>query len=141
MVRAIATSQDHDAVMRSVIEQTTGATNTQVCSLYIWDEDPRRLVLTATNGLAPEAVGAVKLALGEGITGWVGEHRQPLAVADVRQDPRFVWVPNVDDGRFTSMLSVPIVLGDRLLGVLNVQTLARREFAPDEIDFFAAIAA
>jgi diguanylate cyclase (GGDEF)-like protein/PAS domain S-box-containing protein len=141
MVRAIATSQDHDAVLRSIIEQTTGATNTQVCSLYIWDEDEQRLVLTATNGLAPEAVGAVKLALGEGITGWVGLHRQPLAVEDVRQDPRFVWVPNVDDGRFTSMLSVPIVLGDRLLGVLNVQTNARRVFAPDEIDFFAAIAA
>ena len=68
MVRAIATSQDHDAVMRSVIEQTTGATNTQVCSLYLWDEDTQRLVLTATNGLAPEAVGVVQLALGEGIT-------------------------------------------------------------------------
>jgi len=50
-------------------------------------------------------------------------------------------VPGLDDERFISMLSVPVLLGERLLGVLNVQSEKRRIFARHEIDFFAAIAA
>ncbi len=64
VVRAFATSDDHDAVMRSVVHETTEATGTQVCSLYIWDEQEQQLILTATNGLSPLGVGSVKLALG-----------------------------------------------------------------------------
>ncbi len=75
------------------------------------------------------------------MTGWVGANRRVLAVEDVHDDPRFNWVPNLDDDRFISMLSVPILLKERLLGVLNVQTEAHRTFSSQEIDFFAAIAA
>jgi signal transduction histidine kinase/CheY-like chemotaxis protein len=141
IVLAIAASNDIAVHMQSIVRETTEVTGTQVCSLYIWDEKASRLTLTATHGLPPHAVGDVQLALGEGITGWVAEHRQPLVVEDVHLDPRFVWIPDVDEERFVSMLSVPIILGDRLLGVLNVQTDGAHRFARDERELLVAIAA
>jgi len=82
----------------------------------------------------------VKLGLGEGVTGWVAAERQPLVVSDVRREPRFVWVPGLDQESFLSMLSVPILVEDRVVGVMNVQTVEVHEFSPEEIDFVSAIA-
>lgn len=141
VARASATASDHPALLRSIVDETTDATDTQVCSLYLWDDDERVLTLTATNGLAASGIGRVKLGLGEGVTGWVAAQRRPLAVPDVRAEPRFVWVPNLDQEQFSSMLSVPILSRDRVVGVMNVQTTERHEFTTEEIDFLSAVAA
>ncbi len=111
-----------------------------VCSLYLQDEARGGLVLTATNGLNQGAVGRVVMAPGEGITGTVAARRTPLWVLDVATDPRFKWIPGLDEHRFTSMLSVPILAGPRMVGALNIQTVRRREFGADEVAFLSAIA-
>lgn len=141
VVQATAEQADHAAVLRTIIDETTEATGTQVCSVYLWDEDEKVLVLTATNGLAQSGVGRVRLGLGEGVTGWVAARRSPLAVADVRLEPRFEWVDNLDQERFRSMLSVPIISHERVIGVMNVQTTDVHEYDPEEIVFVGALAA
>ncbi|HEX9494863.1 MAG TPA: ATP-binding protein [Candidatus Limnocylindria bacterium] len=141
VARASATASDHTALLRSIVDETTEATDTQVCSLYLWDDAERVLTLTATNGLAESGIGRVKLGLGEGVTGWVAAQRRPLVVPDVRAEPRFVWVPNLDQERFSSMLSVPILSRDHVVGVMNVQTVDHHEFAPEEVEFLSAVAA
>jgi signal transduction histidine kinase len=140
--RLLATSaaaRDHQEVLRAVIDQTWEATGSDVCSLYLWDAEASQLVLTATNGLTQEGVGRVRLRLGEGVTGLVAAQRRPLSVPDVRLEPRFQWIPGIDQQRFLSMLSVPVVAGDRLVGVLNVQSEEARPHGPDEIDLLMAI--
>src|SRR5438876_11784434 len=96
VVRVSSSTVNHATLLRSIIDETTAATGTQVCSLYLWDEAEKLFVLTATNGLAQWGIGQVKLGLGEGVTGWVGAQRQPLSIHDVRSEPRFTWVPNLD---------------------------------------------
>src|SRR5438309_10176241 len=107
VVRVSSSTVNHATLLRSIIDETTAATGTQVCSLYLWDEARKLLVLTATNGLSQSGVGTVKLGLGEGVTGWVAAQQKPLAVQDVREEPRFVWVPGLDQEMFLSMMSVP----------------------------------
>src|SRR5258708_3262580 len=141
VARASATASDHNALLRSIVDETTVATDTQVCSLYLWDDAERVSRVTATNGRAACGIGRVKLGLGEGVTGWVAAQRTPLAVPDVRAEPRFIWVPNLDQEQFSSMLSVPIISRDRVVGVMNVQTVDRHDFTADEIDFLSAVAA
>ena len=141
VVRASAETSDHEGLLRSIVDETTEATGTQVCSLYLWDETSKLLTLTATNGLAPSGIGQVKLGLGEGVTGWVALHRKPLAVPDVRAEPRLTWVANLDQERFRSMLSVPILSQARVIGVMNVQTTDVHDFEPLEVEFVQAIAA
>jgi len=141
IVRATAEATNYAELLRRIVDGATEATDTQVCSLYLWDDAERVLVLAATNGLVQTAVGRVRLALGEGVTGWVAAQGQPLAVRDVRYESRFEWIPGIDQERFTSMLSVPIKARSRVLGVLNFQTEKAHIFSEAETDFAQAIAA
>jgi signal transduction histidine kinase len=113
----------------------------EVCSFYLTDRDADRLTLAATNGLDRTQVGRVSLAVGEGITGRAAATRDPIAVRDVTVDPRFSWVRGFDIQGLHAMLSVPLVWQDEVVGVLNVQTLARRTFKRTEIEFLTTIAA
>jgi GAF domain-containing protein len=136
-----ASTLEAEHLMRLVIAKTTEAMATEVCSIYLVDEGGDHLVLTATNGLSQSAVGRTRLRIGEGVTGWAARERAPLTVADVRAEPRFAWVEGVDEERFVSMCSVPMVSSGRLVGVLNVQSERERHFGGDEVAFLAAIAA
>jgi len=135
-----ASTMERDELFSLVLRETTGVLEADVCSLYLQDRVRGGLVLTATNGLNQAAVGSVVLSAGQGITGAVAKLREPLSVAEVATDPHFEWIDGLDEERFTSMLSVPILAGPRMVGVLNVQTVKRREFRTDELAVLSAIA-
>ena len=138
----LATSaRDWDELMRTLVNRTTVAMGVEVCSFYLLDRDGERLTLAATNGLDVTQVGQVSLAVGEGITGLAADERKPIASRDVTVDQRFRWVRGFDIAGLHGMLSVPLVWNDALVGVLNVQTTAIRDFAEDEIEFLVTIAA
>jgi DNA-binding PucR family transcriptional regulator/putative methionine-R-sulfoxide reductase with GAF domain len=113
---------------------------TDVCSIYLLQAAGKELLLSATNGLNERMVGKVTMRVGEGVTGWVAQTREPLVVPDVATDPHWKWVPRLDQQRFRSMLSVPIESGPRLVGVLNVQTVEHRTFTDADIQMLRAIA-
>jgi sugar diacid utilization regulator/putative methionine-R-sulfoxide reductase with GAF domain len=140
LAQAAASTQKPDELLALIIREATSAMGTDVCSLYLVVPPGRDMLLTATNGLNENMVGKVRMRVGEGITGWVAETRQPAAVPDVGRDPHWKWVPGLDEDRFHSMLSVPIESGPRLVGVLNAQAAERREFNAGDIDFLRAIA-
>ncbi|TMC15027.1 MAG: GAF domain-containing protein [Chloroflexi bacterium] len=140
LAQEAATAQKPGELVELVIRETTSAMAIDVCSLYLLDASGRQLQLAATNGLNPQMVGKAHLRVGEGITGWVAQHRSHLAVSDVSADLRFKWIPGVDQKRFKSMLSVPIEAGDRLVGVVNVQSSEERDFGEADVDFLRAIA-
>ena len=134
-------ARDWDELMRTLVDRTTAALSVEVCSLYLLDRDGKRLTLAATNGLDREQVGKVSLAVGQGITGRAGRTRQPVATCDVTVDPQFSWVRGFDVHGLHAMLSTPLLWNQQLIGVLNVQTTAIRDFTPDEVDFLGTIAA
>src|SRR5438093_9402560 len=135
-----ASARDWDEMLRIVIDRTTDAMGAEVSSLYLLEKPEGVLRLEATNGLNRGAIGRATLRVGEGITGWVANARVPLAARDVRSEPRWKWVPEVDEKRFTSMLSVPVVARDEVIGVMNVQAVQPRELGSEEIDFLQTIA-
>lgn len=141
LAQAAASTQKPDELLELIIRETTSAIGTDVCSLYLLTAAGTELLLTATNGLNENMVGKVRMKVGEGITGSVAETRRAAVVPDVGKDPRWKWVPGLDEERFHSMASVPIESGPRLVGVINVQSTDRREFDSGDIDFLRAIAA
>jgi K+-sensing histidine kinase KdpD len=134
-------ARDWDELMRSIVDGTTVAMGVEVCSFYLADHERTRLTLAATNGLDRTQVGKVSLPWGTGITGRVAATRTPIAVVDVTVDDRFSWVRGFDIEGLTAMLSVPLVWHDDVVGVLNVQTREKRQFAAGEIEFLQTIAA
>jgi K+-sensing histidine kinase KdpD len=140
VARLASSARDWDEMLRVVIGRTTDAMGAEVSSLYLLERSDGVLRLVATNGLNRGGIGRATLRVGEGIVGWVANARVPLAARDVRTDPRWKWVPEVDEKRFTSMLSVPVVARDEVIGVMNVQTVQPRDFGHEEIDFLQTIA-
>lgn len=138
--RQAAATVDSEELVSLIIRETTSAMGIDVCTLYLLSESGRELVLTATNGLNERMIGRCSLRVGQGITGWVAQSRQPRLVAEVARDPHWKWVPGLDEERFHSMLSVPIESGPRLVGVLNVQSVEQRNFTTGDVDFLQAIA-
>jgi signal transduction histidine kinase len=134
-------ARDWDELMRSIVDGTTAAMGVEVCSFYLADSERTRLTLAATNGLDRTQVGRVSLAWGEGITGRVAASRTAIAVPDVNEDDRFAWVRGFDIEGLAGMLSVPLVWHDDVVGVLNVQTRAVREFSDEEVDLLQTIGA
>jgi signal transduction histidine kinase len=139
--RLATLARDWDELMRIIVDRTTETMGVEVCSFYLMDPAGERLTLTATNGLDRTQVGRVSLSVGQGITGRAAVGRQPLESPDVAVDQRFSWVRGFDLEGLHAMLSVPLVWHERVVGVLNVQTTAIREFSADEVELLTTIAA
>lgn len=135
-----ASARDWDEMLRIIIDRTTDAMRVEVSSLYLLERRDGVLRLIATNGLNRRYIGKATLRVGEGITGWVANARVPLAAPDVRADPRFKWIRGVDEERFTSMLSVPLLIRDEIVGVMNVQSVVERAWDREEIEYLQTIA-
>src|SRR3984957_12364338 len=107
--------------------------NTDVCSAYLLEPDRSNLVLAATLGLHPRSIGTLRMPLNEGLTGLVAERVVPVAVADVRNHPRFKFFKESGEEEYLSFLGVPLIDRGVLQGVLIVQTKEARVFREDEI--------
>jgi signal transduction histidine kinase len=130
-----------DELMQLIVDRSTDAMQAEVCSLYLLDRDGQGLTLAATNGIDKQQVGVARLRIGQGITGIAADERRPIVSVDLRDDPRCAWIRGVDHARFSSMVAVPLLVRDRVVGALNVKTAERREFRKAETRRLATIAA
>jgi signal transduction histidine kinase len=141
VARLATTARTWDELLETVVNETRDALHATVSSLYLLDRDERNLTLAATNGLDRYQIGKARVPFGQGVTGRVAQTREPLVIPDVGRDDRFLWVRGIDQRRFVaSMLSVPLVWDDRIVGVLNVQTETLRNFGDSDVAHLRAIA-
>jgi len=111
-----------------------------VCYIVLRDKARDHLVLKAAVGLKPESIGRVMLGFGEGVTGWVAAHKEPVALEVATDDPRYKLVPQTGEERYKSMLAVPITTEDACIGVMTVQTVEPHAYSPDEVTLLSTIA-
>lgn len=149
VISAANSTLDLDTSMRMVVETVAEVMGVESCSVYLYDKTTDDLILRATHGLNTAAVGQVRLAMGYGVTGWAAREGHPVAVRDVRLEPRFHAETVLGEEPFLSMLAVPIVLfsaerfhmiADKLQGVITIQTYGPRDFASEEINFVETVA-
>lgn len=137
--RAMQAAQDLPSTLSMITATTAEVMGVASCSVYLLDAAGEYLVLKATTGLASEAVGKARLRLGEGITGWAAQHGVPAGVHDAARDPRFKYLPETNEKLFQSLLAVPLVSRDRVIGAINVQTAELRQYSEDETELLSLI--
>jgi phosphotransferase system enzyme I (PtsP) len=135
----ISHSHDLQETLNSIVATVAERMGTEVCSLYILDQQKERLTLRATMGLDAESVGKVSMAIREGLTGLVIERMKPVTVVNAMAHPRYKYFPETHEEHFHSFLGVPVIEKKLPLGVLVVQTSRRREFSRDEIRLLTTI--
>jgi uroporphyrinogen-III synthase len=127
----------HD-VLRQVVAFATSIVKCDSCFVYVLEGD--ELVLRASRNPHPEMVDRLKLKVGEGITGWVAEHHEPVAVPrNANDDPRFKVFNELPEDRFESFLSVPLVSRGRIVGVINLQSRNPHVYSKREIGLVSTI--
>lgn len=137
----ISRSHELQDTLDQICRLVTSKMGFEVCSIYLLDGTRQMLILRATQGLDPKAVGKVTMAIDEGITGLAVEELRPVAVSDASEHERYKYFPETHEERYQSLLASPIVEKGRAIGVINVQTLTRYEFSPDDVRVMNSIAA
>jgi phosphotransferase system enzyme I (PtsP) len=125
--------------LERVVELVGNTMVADVCSIYLRNED-QSLLLVATKGLRPEAVGRTRMGENEGLVGLVSATARPLRLTDAFSHPRFSYRPETGEDPFHSFLGVPILRGGRVLGVLVVQNSTERVYDDDEAEALQTIA-
>jgi signal transduction protein with GAF and PtsI domain len=142
IVSTVSSSLELDEVLAAVVRLLSDASAVHACFVYLVEDGGERLVLRAASGPYGHLVGKVELRRGEGLAWWAAERREPAFVPDnLLADPRVKYVPELEEERFQSLLSVPIVRKDGdVIGVISAHTEAPREFTSDEVDFLVTAA-
>jgi len=122
--QSIACTLDLDRVIDQIIGLVSNVMHGDSCLVYLLDETGEHLVLRGSKNPHPRLIGKIELKVGEGITGWVAQEAQPVAIArHASKDPRFKVFQTLPEDKYEAFLSVPIVAPptDSVIGVINVQ--------------------
>lgn len=134
----IAASDPLHLVLRRVVEFISDVVMCDSCFVYVIEDG--ELTLKASKNPHPEVVGQLKLRMGQGITGWVAEHRKPVAIGrNAYQDRRFLSFMELPEDRYEAFLSVPVLCRDRVVGVINVQHREPHNYSKRETQLIATI--
>jgi diguanylate cyclase (GGDEF)-like protein/excisionase family DNA binding protein len=106
-------------------------------NVRVYRLDGRDLIPVAMRGQVGEYVDEtpeqLRVVLGEGITGWVAEHKQAQNLPDAAKDPRSLTIPGTEEDLDESMLLAPMIFEDSVLGVLVLSKLGLNQFSEDDL--------
>ena len=105
---------------RLTVEMVAEIMNARIASLMLVDEERDELYIKAARGLREEVVCGTRIRMGDSIAGWVAQHGTPLLVTNVEEDPRFGSRENSHQYETKSLLSVPVKVEGRVVGVINI---------------------
>jgi GAF domain-containing protein len=143
VISAVGSTLKVDEVLRHLVDSIVRAIACHAAFIYLFNQESGRLVLASTSEHYQHLVGKIDLALGEGTTGWVAMTLEPLILRDeAMKDPRFRYFPELEEEKFQSTMTVPILARDRhLIGVITLHTVAPHEFTNQDQTFVMNIAA
>ena len=119
-------------VLEKLVLFATSLVESDSCFVYVREGDD--LVLMASKNPHGEILDRLKLRVGEGITGWVAERCQTVALGvNAWKDPRFKVFSDLPEDQFESFLSVPILTRGRAVGVINLQSRTPHDYTAREI--------
>ncbi len=125
-------------VLDRIVEFASALVKCDSCLIYVLEGD--ELVLRASKSPHPDVVDRLKLRVGQGITGWVAEHLEPVAVAEkAAQDPRFQFFHELPEDSYEAFLSVPLLCRGRVVGVINLQHKQHHVYRRREIRIISTI--
>jgi putative nucleotidyltransferase with HDIG domain len=138
--KAITSAIDLETVLQQIVQMSIGLLDATISSIMLLDEDSQELVIAAAHGLSESYIGKGPIKIGESIAGRVIQEGRPIAVDNIQDDPRHVYPDHARMEGLHSLLSVPLNLKDRVIGVLNIYTEEPHTFNSHEINLFTSMA-
>ena len=130
----VSSNLSMDEMLGEVVGLTVQASDCDACLVYLIDHSSDEIVLRASQVPHAADLGNLRLKIGEGITGWVAEHKSVVALpSNAASDVRFKRFQTLVEDTYQAFLSVPIVSGGELIGVINVHHRDSHEHSSAEI--------
>jgi len=142
IISTVASSLELEEVLAAVVRLLSEASSAHACFVYLVEDKGKRLVLQAASEPYSELAGTIALERGEGLAWWAAENRRPAFIREnALDDPRVKYVPELEEEKFQSLVSVPILGKDGdAVGVISLHTEAPREFTEEEAELLASSA-
>lgn len=138
--KAITSDLYLDDILKLVVTVTAEVMDSKICSLWILDERQKVLKLRATQTISKEYLKERSLRLGEGVVGHVARTRQAMVIRNVLAEPKYKEKDLARKEGLTSMLSVPLVVKDKVIGVINAYSQTPHDYSPTEVNLLIAVA-
>jgi GAF domain-containing protein len=119
-----------EELLRELLERVRQALGTDLAAILLMEEEEPVLRMRSEIGIGEETRRTVRVPLGEGFAGVIAARRQPLVVEHTHEYP--VVSPYLRE-RVQSVVGVPLLIGDEVIGVLHTSTVEPRQFGADEI--------
>jgi GAF domain-containing protein/ActR/RegA family two-component response regulator len=140
--RLVSSSLQMDEVLQNLAAAVAQFFDAPYVSVWVFDPTTQRVRRSLAHG-DPQFSGGLRneLTVGEGLVGWVVQHREPILWTDVERDPRAVDAARMVAYGIRYFTAYPIAIGDRLLGAFSVSRTAPPTLSPETSSLLGSLAA
>ncbi|MFH1709542.1 MAG: GAF domain-containing protein [bacterium] len=126
-------------ILKIIVAVTAEVMGSKICSLMLLNEKGDELRLSATQSLSKDYINKPNVKVGQSISGRAVSQKKPITVLNIRKDPHYMFPETAKKEGLYSMLSVPLMVKGKVIGVLNCYTSRRHKFTPREIKLVSAV--
>ncbi len=138
--KAITSDLYLEDVLKLIVTLTANVMKAKICALWLLDEKNQELKIKATQAMSSEYLKERTLKAGEGIVGLVAKNKKPVIILNVLKDKRYKEKTLAKKEKLVSMLSVPMMVKNKVIGVINCYTTSAYKFIKSDIDLLSTVA-
>ncbi|MBD3264848.1 MAG: ANTAR domain-containing protein [Candidatus Omnitrophica bacterium] len=127
-------------VLKLIVTLTANVMKAKICSLWLLEEKTKELRIRATQAMSEEYLKDRTIKLGEGIVGLAAKDKKPVVISNVLEDSRYKEKKLAKKENLVSMLSVPMLVKKKAIGVINCYTTSHYDFTKSDVNLLSAVA-
>lgn len=127
-------------VLKLIVTLTANVMQAKICALWLLDQNTKELRIRATQAMSQEYLKERSIQFGEGIVGLVAKEKKPVAIVDVAKDKRYKEKQLAKKEGLVSMVSVPMLVKKKVIGVINCYTTVAYKFTKSDIELLSTVA-
>ena len=137
---ALASSLDLDKVLHLIVDLAASLLDAEVCTIRLLDEQTHELPLRVARGISDESAQKVVPKVGQGLIGLVAAQGVPLHISDLQSVPPTTYPDVVTEEELHAYLGVPLLLHDKVIGVLSLSRKQPSPFTSLEVELLSPFA-
>ncbi|MCF7873194.1 MAG: GAF domain-containing protein [Candidatus Omnitrophica bacterium] len=138
--KAITSDLYLEDVLKLIVTLTASMMKAKICALWLLDSKKKELRIRATQALSKAYLKERSIKYGEGIVGLVAREKKPLIISNVIEDNRYKEKELAKKEKLVSMISVPMMVKKKVIGVVNCYTTVKHNFTKPEADLLSTVA-
>lgn len=138
--QTITSNRYLEEILHLIVTMTAQMMGSAICSIMLVDDERKELAIKATQSLSAAYRNKPPLRIGESTSGRAVKERRPISVLDVTTEPGYKYPDVAKREGLCSLLCVPMMIKDRVIGVINSYTSQEHRFSEEEIQVLSAVA-